>query len=80
MVSYIKRIHFKYMFELNRIYMFFCSNDTKNIDVTFEALLEAIKIDDEKMVESVIKNGFNVNTIDQYNKSALHYAAFKGNL
>lgn len=55
---------------------FFGSNDFSSIDVTFEALLDAIKMNDEKMVELVLKNGFNVNVTDKYGKSALHYAAF----
>lgn len=48
--------------------------------MTLEALLEAIKIDDEKMAELIIKNGFNVNTTDRFGKTALHYAAFKGTI
>lgn len=55
-----------------------CSNDSKNIDVTLGALLEAIKTDDEEMAELIIKNGFNVNITDRFGKTALHYAAFKG--
>lgn len=46
--------------------------------MTLGALLEAIKIDDEKMAELIIKNGFNVNLTDRFGKTALHYSAFKG--
>lgn len=47
--------------------------------MSFEALIGAVQSDDDRMVELIIKNGVNVDLFDNYGKTALHYAAFKGN-
>lgn len=46
--------------------------------MSFEALIEAVQSDNERMVDLIIKNGVNVDLSDSSGKSALHYAAFKG--
>lgn len=54
------------------------SKNSSDTSVSFKALIEAVQSDNDTMVDLIIKNGINVDLSDDYGKSALHWAAFKG--
>lgn len=54
------------------------SKDSNVNNETINALIEAIRTDNDKMVELIIKNGVNIDRLDNWGKTALHYAAFEG--
>lgn len=54
------------------------SKDSNVNNETVNALIEAIRTDNDKMVELIIKNGVNIDRLDALGKTALHYASFEG--